>query len=633
MVKILFIIPYKEIGPYVQEYIKQCAVTDVDFQVVDIYGTNEKVINEYQADIVVARGMTGYAFMRGRPDVHFVEIPVTSYDVLSAVNNLRKRHSIDKITIIWPKNIHFELLEEIFGISITQYIVENESGIKGLLDLIEEEGGSAVIGGLTVGRYCRARNMLYAPIYTTEETLERALDETINMAHGINMEKRKTNLMKPLLDYSKESICVVDTEGRILNMNRQFFCAFELQNERQEMMIDEAVGEDSWWKNKKQLFQKESIQKLRNRLMVVMCIPIKVDEMEELYLISFQDAEEIRNMEYKIRKQLREQGLVAKYRFENILGQSAAMKQLVTSAKKYSQSDANILILGESGTGKEMFAQSIHNASRRCNKPFVAINCAALPEQLLESELFGYVEGTFTGAVKGGKAGLFEQAHKGTIFLDEIGEMPLPLQVKLLRVLQEKEVRRLGDNKVIPIDVRVICATNVNIEEMVKEGKFRLDLFYRINLLSLYVPSLRERPGDVLELFMSFINKYSRRMGIEKCPQITEDAAALLEQHKWQGNVRELQNFSERILILGEGNVIDREMMKLAGIFDRVTVEEDKTAEVNNKKETGGIDGDELLIQTLTKKHVTKDELAKRLGISRSTLYRRLKELRDQEES
>ena len=214
-------------------------------------------------------------------------------------------------------------------------------------------------------------------------------------------------------------------------------------------MVDQIIKEENWWTEKRPRTKREAVQNIQNSLELISCIPIKVDEWNDMYMISFQDAEEIRNMENKIRKQLMEKGLVAKYRFENIVGRSEKLLETIQNAQKYSQFDANIILVGESGTGKELFAQSIHNASSRNNKPFVAINCAAIPEQLLESEMFGYAEGSFTGATKGGKIGLFEQAHKGTLFLDEIGEMPPMLQAKLLRVLQEKEVRRLGDNKVL----------------------------------------------------------------------------------------------------------------------------------------------------------------------------------------
>ena len=194
--------------------------------------------------------------------------------------------------------------------------------------------------------------------------------------------------------------------------------------------------------------------------------------------------------------------------------QRLPMQVLAAKAHRYSQTDEAVLLIGETGTGKELFAQSIHNASKRAGEPFVAVNCAALPENLLESELFGYVDGAFTGARKGGKQGLFELAHKGTLFLDEIGEMPINLQAKLLRVLQEKEIRKVGGDAVVPVDVRIISATNINIREKVRNGQFRLDLFYRISLLNLYLLPLRERLDDIPILFESFVRNYCEKHGL-----------------------------------------------------------------------------------------------------------------------
>lgn len=214
---------------------------------------------------------------------------------------------------------------------------------------------------------------------------------------------------------------------------------------------------------------------------------------------------------------------------------SAVMDECIRRARLFSRSDKTVLIQGESGTGKELVAQSIHNASSRRNKPFVAVNCAALPESLLESELFGYERGAFTGARQSGKKGLFEQANGGTIFLDEIGDMPLALQSRLLRVLQEKQVMRVGADSIIDIDVRVIAATNQNLMAKMEEGIFRSDLYYRLNVLPCHIASLRDRREDIVPLFLNFIGQKS----------IPNDLAARLKSYDWPGNVRELENTAE----------------------------------------------------------------------------------------
>ncbi|HTQ23662.1 MAG TPA: sigma-54 dependent transcriptional regulator [Candidatus Binataceae bacterium] len=250
--------------------------------------------------------------------------------------------------------------------------------------------------------------------------------------------------------------------------------------------------------------------------------------------------------------QLREQlGIVG---FENIIGRSNALQQVLELVRKAARSDANILVLGESGTGKELIARAVRANSPRAAQPFVAVDCASLPENLLESELFGHEKGAFTGAIAA-KQGLVEMANRGTLFLDELGELPLGLQVKFLRALQERQIRRVGGTRPIDVDIRVVCATNRDLRELVKGGAFREDLYYRIAVIDIALPPLRERPGDVELLAMSFLAKFARRD--TAAPRGFEpEAMAALETYSWPGNVRELQNVVERACALTEGEMI-----------------------------------------------------------------------------
>jgi DNA-binding NtrC family response regulator len=250
---------------------------------------------------------------------------------------------------------------------------------------------------------------------------------------------------------------------------------------------------------------------------------------------------------------LREQ-LRGTYGFENVIGRSNALQQVLELVRKAARSDANILVLGESGTGKELIARAVHANSPRAAQPFVAVDCASLPENLLESELFGHEKGAFTGAIAA-KQGLIETANRGTLFLDELGELSLGLQVKFLRALQERQIRRVGGTRPIDVDIRVVCATNRNLRELVKAGKFREDLYYRIAVIDIALPPLRERAGDVELLAMSFLAKFARRD--TAAPRGFEpEAMAALETYSWPGNVRELQNVVERACALTEGETI-----------------------------------------------------------------------------
>ena len=261
-------------------------------------------------------------------------------------------------------------------------------------------------------------------------------------------------------------------------------------------------------------------------------------------------------MENTLRKELKRQGYKAKYSFDDLVHKSQAMKDLLQKARKLAESEFNIMIYGESGTGKELLASAIHSASARKDGPFLAVNFSALPDELIESELFGYEEGAFTGAKKGGKVGLFELANQGTLFLDEIGDISPKIQSRLLRVLQEKEVLKVGGSKNIPVDVRVVAATNKNLADMVRKGSFREDLYYRLKKLYIHIPALRERREDILPLFNHFL---IQKNGFDL--KLTPDARHLLQDYDWPGNVRELESSVEYILAVREGDLIDRSVL------------------------------------------------------------------------
>ncbi|MGQ9662039.1 MAG: sigma-54-dependent transcriptional regulator [Kiritimatiellia bacterium] len=280
--------------------------------------------------------------------------------------------------------------------------------------------------------------------------------------------------------------------------------------------------------------------------------PFKVDEL----LITVQRALQYRQALYE-NADLRAR-LDTRYQFENIVAESASMKAVCEMIRRVAPTDATVLIYGESGTGKELVARAIHKNSPRQNKNFVAVNCAALPEPLLESEMFGHVKGAFTGAVSD-KEGLFEAADGGTIFLDEIGAMPVSIQSKLLRVLQEKEIRRVGSNKNIPVDVRVIAATNTRLEQMVKEGKYREDLYYRLSVIPITIEPLRNRPEDILPLVYHFLRKEIPKD--RPLPKVDPEVSRILESYSWPGNVRELENTIKHALTFAEKNCITKDVL------------------------------------------------------------------------
>lgn len=303
----------------------------------------------------------------------------------------------------------------------------------------------------------------------------------------------------------------------------------------------------------------------------------------------------------------------------DIIGESPKIKEILSVVKKVAPTDATVLLLGESGTGKELIARAIHNLSKRKDGPYIKVNCAALPENLLESELFGYEKGAFTGALSR-KPGRFERAENGTIFLDEIGEIPLSIQAKMLRVLQEKEFERVGGIEVLKADVRVIAATNRNLEQMVRDGTFREDLYYRLNVIPIYIPPLRERADDIPALVRFFIDKHCNKLGLPKI-KIEKTAMQKLKEYSWPGNIRELENVIERLIILNSGSLIKKENLPI----------EISRARLSNERfvlPPGGVALDELekdlITQALERTGYNQTKAAKLLSLTRHTLIYRM---------
>lgn len=310
--------------------------------------------------------------------------------------------------------------------------------------------------------------------------------------------------------------------------------------------------------------------------------------------------------------------------FDEIIGESESINRVKDMARIVAKSDSTVLIRGDSGTGKELFARSIHMASPRYDKPFVPVNCAALPDTLLESELFGYEEGTFTGARKGGKQGLFKYADKGTIFLDEIGELSTHLQVKLLRVLQEWKIRKIGGDEELPIDVRVIAATNRDLEDLMREGRFREDLYYRLNVFPLWIPPLRDRMEDIPILADNFIRKLAHKMN-KSVKGLTPEAQEKLMAYDWPGNIRELSNVIERGMNLCH-DVIEPEhiILKQEELRDPIVIDREDETEQRKLKEVVA-QAEKVAIKNALNKHKSIRQAARALGVTHVTILNKMK--------
>ena len=496
---------------------------------------------------------------------------------------------------------------------------EYEECVKKALDC---NATSFMGGGASLPSEAKRKGIPYTVVENTYQSVSLALDAAVQL---LNVQKREYEKQKnykiqlekyvTLVNHTHDAIINVDSGGYISIFNVKAQNMFSLTAESVGQNVAQLFPELDFAQFKKAA--KSELNKIihfKELLVSVNQIPVILNGQFEGAIYLFQSISNIQKSEQKIRLQLHQKGLTAKYHFEDILGESDAIEKVKKIAASYARTDSAILITGETGTGKELFAQSIHNESRRRNGPFVAINCATLPKDLLSSQLFGYDDGSFTGAVKGGKPGIFELAHGGTIFLDEIGEIPEETQVQLLRVLQEKEVRRLSNDKVIPVNVRVICATNKNRADKVAAKRFRMDLYYRINILKLKIPPLRERKDDIPLLVNHFLKRFSMEGETEQLQQKVVPLYDRLIKYSWPGNIRELRGVTERMsILLSQDFPLDWDMIMM----------EDFSEEHDSKKVSQYRRED--LVKTLQECGYRKQKAASALGISRSTLWRLMK--------
>jgi transcriptional regulator with PAS, ATPase and Fis domain len=499
------------------------------------------------------------------------------------------------------------------------------------------------IGGVMTQKYADKYKLRHITIENTEATINSAIDTAKQILEIQKDELKKQNELKiqlerykAVLNFTHDAIIAVDENGIIDVINP---IAENIAKVSPGYALGKSVKQiirNTDMVNSLKLKEKElnQLMDINGTLVSTNRIPIIVNDEIKGVVATFQDVKVIQENESKIRRSLYKKGLYAKYNFEDIKGASIELMNTISIARSYASSDSTILIRGETGTGKELFAQSIHNASKRSDGPFVAINCASLSSNLLESELFGYVEGAFTGAVKGGKIGLFELAHRGTIFLDEIGEIPIEIQAQLLRVLQEKEIRKVGSTIRMPVDVRVITATNRDLKAAIKAKTFREDLYYRIGVLNLSIPPLRERRGDIILLSKYF---FERNLGEKYVDYINIFYKIMnkVENYKWYGNIRELQNFVERICVLlnYHGNLYNFDQLIEDFLIKKENSEtEDNGVFENTIKSLSSTMGTSLnswemerIMDALKKNDLSIQKAADELGMSRTTLWRKMK--------
>ncbi len=632
MIKISVIAPYEEFAvlfaeifekhnanPYKPEY----ETEDYRLEIIRAESITDLVDRTFDTDVIVARSGFVYFLRRHHSFIPVVEIPIAGNDLMHALDECRKRGFVDRIGLIGSSNmiLGVERIAKIIGVEVTTYLYPDDSNSAMLVNQAYEQGIKMIIGGVKSGKNARKLGIESFLIKSGPESIWQAITEAKRTAYLSRREQEKAEMQKAILDYAFEGVIATDNQQNIAVFNEAARKIFDTGLHTPLGLPAEAAlknGELAALLGKERKSLNELVTVKGTKLSVNM-IPIILKGEPAGKVLTFQEVSRIQEMESSIRERIYSRGHVAKHDFESIIGTSPALKSAIGTARHYSRTDSSVLINGKTGTGKELFAQSIHNCSRRSKEPFVAVNCASLPESLLESELFGYVEGAFTGATKGGKPGLFELAHGGTILLDEISETDLRLQGQLLRVIQEKEIRRIGHDRVLPVDVRVITTSNKDLHLLVQKGLFREDLLYRINVLNLRLPSLSERREDIAPLARHFLAEFACANG---CPPLafSEKALAALEEYGWPGNVRQLKNICERLAVLCEKEAVDGEDI------DRVLADHSAPAETALLgEELRGIERARIAA-ALAANRYNKVRTAKALGIDRSTLWRRMKD-------
>jgi len=603
---------------------------DVEVVLTITYEETRRLAEEYERNgcrLIIARGARARALRESGISIPVTSIPFTGNNIVSLLMQAAADWGEFAVTGN-PTMIQMTReLERPIGAKIHYHEIYRWDDFNSVMPQLRKEGIKAVVGGYDSSRAARANGLHDYCIKTSEFEIVNAIMEAKNLLAALERDRHWDSLFRATLDTISDGIIVVDKNGSVTHANRRANKLISndgkfitIPPRELKMPLDKAM-------QKGEAIYDELIEYNDHKLTASF---LPLGDEDDNMVISVQEVEHIHKIERKVRQKLANKGLVAKNSFDMLYANGPALQEAVRTAKQYAVVDSSVLISGETGTGKEMFAQSIHNFSSRRDEAFVAVNCATIASNLLESELFGYVEGAFTGAKRGGKIGLFELAHKGTIFLDEIGETSLDMQARLLRVLEEHEIMRVGDDKVIPVDIRVIAASNRNLEEMVAEGKFRSDFYYRLDVLALHLPPLRECKENIAPLIRHFNNRYSDRHGKHRL-DFTEESLTVFENYSWPGNVRELKNVIERLVVTNGGDVVDENAARSALHIKK----EDVIKSVQDRSAQGLMNAAEMeLIKNVLKEcGGNKTAAAKKLGISRPTLHRKLKLMEECDEA
>jgi propionate catabolism operon transcriptional regulator len=618
----------------VTDFSNQADIEIVEVAFEEALALGRDIETRRQYDAIVTAGSNA-ALLRAALDFPIINIKVTGYDLLVALTKARRISNEIGVGIYHEKIKELEAVKDLLQVNVVQQTYETFADARECFQRLREEGLKVIVGSSLVVEMAEACGLTGILVYSPE-SIRQAIEDALQIAQFSILASSRYESLGAVVSHLHEAVLAVDTEQRITTINPPMerllspigvpLLGRKLTELAPELSLTEVL--------RNQEREVDTVIMFAGRSFLVTKTALRELGVITGAILVLYDAQTIQRADVVVRSQRKQKGLSAKYSFDQISGLSPALAHARKVAERYARSNSTVLLTGESGTGKEMFAHSIHNLSSRGKGPFVALNCASFPESLLESELFGYEEGAFTGSRKGGKPGLFEAAHTGTVFLDEIGDMPVSLQTRLLRVLQEREVVRLGSVQPIPVDVRVIAATHGDLTGLIQNGKFRADLFYRLNILRVTLPPLRERKEDIGMLGLKLLHTSLRRQGSSlPADQLLAPMLPTLLTYGWPGNVRELENVMERfaVYLTAVARIEDVDYNEF--MFEtpelRPSPETRSVAEIQAEIDLPpprlNIDA---VRDALARTRGNKQLAAELLGISRTTLWRMLKDVK-----
>ncbi|MFL9946688.1 propionate catabolism operon regulatory protein PrpR [Paraburkholderia agricolaris] len=612
------------------------------FSVREGYGAAVTALQAYvdagSVDVVLAAGSNG-AYLRDNLSVPVVMVKVNGFDVLSAITRATTNWPRAQIGLVLHETISHELadLRAWLNISLKQRAYRSIDEVRLAVANLAAEGCSVIIGPGMACDFAQQAGMESVFLYSLG-AVEEAFERSVELARVSRQKESKRVRLNTIVAHLRDGVAAFDDAGQLEAINPAMLDLLGLDREQDvAAQLTRTVGPLLRETLEHGMPVEERIEQIGGRALIVNCMPIVEQGLRSGSVLTVQDALVAQRIDRSLRTSQRPKHLVARHHLDDLVGNSPALERVRRLARAGAAHDATVLLSGESGTGKELVAQGIHNASRRRGNPFVAFNCAALPEGLIESELFGHEEGAFTGARRGGKPGLFEIAHTGTIFLDEIGEMPAALQSRLLRVLQEREVMKLGAGRATPVDVRVIAATHRDLHALVAQGVFRADLYFRLNLLQIALPPLRERRGDIAQLARHVLERSALQYGLSEAAleRVLTFLTPLFEHYAWPGNVRELENLLARAAIY-LNNSAGEEWQDLQAVFPEFGRMRQVAADGDGTMDHALLTGDAPvrgsptpgdLKRALEQAGGNRAAASRALGIGRTTLWRLMKDL------